>query len=79
MNARMIFAFCVVLFFGVWGFAHVKNQGIELTPSGLWKLGFGSPNQNALVIYGAEAGNNPIVMAIVANIPQIFLAMIYLM
>lgn len=76
---RMVFAFCIVLFFGVWGFVHVKNQGIPLTPSALWKLGFGSLNQNALVIYGAEAGNNPILMAIIANIPQIFLAMIYLM
>ncbi|KUJ16884.1 uncharacterized protein LY89DRAFT_733887 [Mollisia scopiformis] len=56
-----------------------KDQGIDLTASGLWKLGFGELNQNALVIYGAEAGDNPIVMAIVANIPQIFLLMVYLM
>ncbi len=63
----MILSFCIVLFFGVWGFVHVKNQGIDPTPSGLWTMGFGALNQNALVIYGAEAGSNPILMAIIAN------------
>lgn len=75
----MILAFLFVAFFGVWGFMHVKDRGISLGPSSLWKMGFGQINQNTMVIYGAEAGYHPVAMAIIANIPQIFLAIIYLM
>jgi hypothetical protein len=72
----MMLAFLTVAFFGVWGFAHVKNKGVGLDPASLWSLGFGSINQNAIVL--ADEGGTPITMAILANIPQVCLAIIYL-
>ncbi|KAH8668084.1 hypothetical protein BGZ60DRAFT_43297 [Tricladium varicosporioides] len=72
----MIFAFCFVAFFGGWGFIHIKDRGTSLDPASLWSLGFGEIHQNAMVIYGG--GGNAVTMAILANIPQVFLALIYL-
>ena len=70
-------AFLTVAFFGVWGFVHVKDRGIGLDPFSLWSLGFGSINQNAIVL--ADGGSTPVTMAIVANLPQVCLAIIYLL
>jgi len=70
-------AFSAVAFFGIWGFVHVKDRGIGLDPVSLWSLGFGSVNQNAIVLYGG--GGTPITNAILVNLPQVFLAVIYLL
>jgi len=72
----MFFAIGLVAGFGAWGFSHVKSRGVQLNPASLWALGFGSVNQDALAIYGYDAST--ITMAIMANIPQVFLALIYL-
>jgi hypothetical protein len=63
----MILAFATVAFFAIWGFVHVKNRGIGLDPPSLWSLGFGSINQNAIVL--ADDGGSPVTMAILANLP----------
>lgn len=73
----MILAFATVAFFAIWGFAHVKNRGIGLDPASLWSLGFGSINQNAIVL--ADESGGPVAMAILANLPQVCLAIIYLL
>lgn len=70
-------AFLTVAFFGVWGFVHVKDRGIGLDPASLWSLGFGSINQNAIVL--ADGGSTPVTMAVLANLPQVCLAIIYLL
>jgi hypothetical protein len=74
----VIFAFCVVAFFGVWGFIHVKDRGIGLDPSSLWNMGFGAVNHNALVFYGTE-GPDIITDVILANLPQLILSLIYIL
>ena len=75
----MVFALSVVFFFGSWGFVHVKDQGVGLDPASLWSLGFGTINQYTMVIAGFIGNGNSILMSILANIPQIVLALIYLM
>ena len=75
-HIRMFFAIGLVAGSGAWGFSHVKSRGVQLNPASLWALGFGSVNQDALAIYGYDAST--ITMAIMANIPQVFLALIYL-
>lgn len=73
----MILVFTTVAFFTIWGFVHLKDRGIGLDPTGLWSLGFGLINQNAIIL--ANDGGDPVTMAILANIPQIFLTIIYLL
>lgn len=73
----MILAFAIVAFFAIWGFVHVKNRGIGLDPASLWSLGFGSINQNAIVL--ADDGGSPVTMAILANLPQVCLANVYVL
>lgn len=75
---RMIFAFLAILFFGVWGFYHVKNKGVNLTPTALWNLGFGSINQNAMVFLNGDGVTKVITLTIIANIPQVILSIIYM-
>ena len=72
-HIRMFFAIGLVAGSGAWGFSHVKSRGVQLNPASLWALGFGSVNQDALAIYGYDAST--ITMAIMANIPQVFLAL----
>jgi hypothetical protein len=74
---RMMFAFLLFAFFGVWGFVHLKDKGIGLDPSSLWQLGFGEINQNAMVLY--DNGSNVITMAVIANLPQVVLSAVYLL
>ncbi|KAF4628620.1 hypothetical protein G7Y89_g9538 [Cudoniella acicularis] len=75
----MILAFLLVVFFAGWGFIHVRERGTSLDPVSLWNLGFGEVNQNAMVIYGGYGGNgDAVTMAVLANIPQVFLALVYL-
>lgn len=73
----MVTAFGLVAFFGTWGFIHVKNRGIGLDPTSLWNMGFGAINHNALVFYGG--GGNVITNAVLANLPQVILSVIYLL
>ncbi|KAG9242503.1 hypothetical protein BJ878DRAFT_166928 [Calycina marina] len=74
-----LFSLCIVAFFGLWGFVHLKNRGIGLDPSSLWQIGFGQANQNTLVLYDNMRDRDAITMAIIANIPQILLAIGYLL
>jgi hypothetical protein len=71
----MIFALLLVFIFGAWGFAHVKHQGIGLDAASLWSLGFGATNQNTMVLVDNSA--SPVLMAMLANLPQVILAGIY--
>src|SRR4051812_48408073 len=73
---RILFALSIVAFFGTWGFVHVKNQGVGLDLPSLWRIGFGAVNQHTMVFYGG--GGNVISNAIVANLPQVVLSLIYL-
>jgi len=75
----MLFSFLLVAIFGAWGFIHLKSRGIGLGLASLWKIGFGQANQNTMVLYDNMADRDVIVMAIIANIPQIFLAAAYLL
>jgi len=74
----MVFSFLAIAFFCFWGFSHVKAKGISLTPSGLWSLGFGDINQNTMAFMDGEV-NNVIALSVIANIPQLFLSLIYVM
>jgi hypothetical protein len=58
-------------------FGHLSDQGVGLDPASIWNLGFGQINQHALVIAGS--GGNALTMTILANIPQIFLSVIYVL
>jgi hypothetical protein len=74
----MVAALLLVAIFGGWGFSHIQKQGIGFDPGSLWSLGFGAINQNTLVFVGnAEVGTGAVPMAIIANIPQVILAGIY--
>ena len=75
----MLFSFLLITFFGTWGFIHLKSRGIGLGPASLWKIGFGQANQNTMVLYDNMGDKDVITMAIVANLPQIFLAVAYLL
>ncbi|RDW65107.1 hypothetical protein BP6252_10758 [Coleophoma cylindrospora] len=70
----MTVSLCFVAIFGIWGFSHVRQQGVNLNLPSLWNLGFGELNQNTLVVYGG--GGNAVTMTIIANIPQLFLSVI---
>jgi hypothetical protein len=74
----MIVALLLVAIFAYWGFSHIKKQGIAFDPGSLQSLGFGEINQNTLVFAGnADEGTGAVPMAIIANIPQVILAGIY--
>ena len=75
----MILAFSVVFFFGIWGFAHVKDQGVGLDAGSLWNLGFGTISQYTMVYAQNNGNGDAVAMSILANTPQVVLALIYLM
>jgi hypothetical protein len=76
----MFFSFALIFAFGAWGFYHLKaKRGVSLTFSSLWNLGFGAPHQDAIVIYDLKHTGGTIAMALMANIPQIFLAAVWLL
>ncbi|KIW00772.1 uncharacterized protein PV09_07752 [Verruconis gallopava] len=68
----------LIALFGAWGFSHTKKRGVSMSFSSLWQLGFGTPHQDAIVIYDLQ-GISTIGMAVLANLPQIFLAMVWLL
>ncbi|KAH7408901.1 hypothetical protein BKA64DRAFT_663793 [Cadophora sp. MPI-SDFR-AT-0126] len=70
----MIFSFSLFLIFGIWGFHHIKKRGVSVELRSLWKLGFGRVSQNTMVIYGG--GGNADSTAIIANLPQVILALV---
>ncbi|PVH78040.1 hypothetical protein DL98DRAFT_636459 [Cadophora sp. DSE1049] len=70
----MMFSFCLFLVFGIWGFHHIKKRGVSSDLKSLWKLGFGRVSQNTMVIYGG--GGNADSTAIIANLPQVILALV---
>lgn len=73
----MLISFGLIAIFGGWGFAHTKSRGVSLSFSSLWQLGFGAAHQDAIVIY--DDVYNAISVALLANIPQIFLAAVWLL
>ncbi|CAO2648437.1 Nn.00g077040.m01.CDS01 [Neocucurbitaria sp. VM-36] len=72
----MLISFGLIAIFGAWGFSHTKHRGVSLSFSSLWQLGFGAAHQDAVVIY--DDVYSTISMAFLANIPQIFLAAVWL-
>ena len=75
----MFASFALIFFFGTWGFYHLnKKRGVSLDFASLWRLGFGAPHQDAIVLYDISELNF-IGMAMLANIPQIFLAAVWLL
>jgi hypothetical protein len=62
----------LIIGFLTWGFSFLKSRGIDLSVSGLGSLGFGSVNPYALITVDPIASVE--IAAIIANIPQIFLA-----
>lgn len=73
----ILVSFILIAGFAVWGFSHVKNRGIPLNFNSLWSLGLGTVHQDALTM--ADNQTSTIGMAILANIPQLFLAMVWLL
>lgn len=73
----MLACFAIIAFFGGWGFVHTKNRGNSLSPSSLWDLGFGRAHQDAVVIY--DTVTSLVGVALLANIPQILLALVWLL
>ena len=75
----MLASFALIFFFGAWGFYHLnKKRGVSLDFASLWRLGFGAPHQDAIVIYDIHT-TGLIGMALLANIPQLFLAAVWLL
>ncbi|KAL2068529.1 hypothetical protein VTL71DRAFT_14866 [Oculimacula yallundae] len=70
----MMCSFLLFLVFGAWGFKHAKDRGVNLNLKSLWKLGLGRTSQNTMVLYGG--GGNPDSTAIIANLPQVILALV---
>lgn len=75
--ALVITAFVLIGGFGAWGFSHLKIRGNALDLKSLWAMGFGNVHQDALV--AADNQSSTIGMAILANIPQLFLALVWLL
>jgi hypothetical protein len=73
----MSVSFFFIAISGLLAFAHVSDEGVGLDPASLWDLGFGQINQHTMVISGG--GGNAITMTLLANIPQIFLSVIYIL
>ncbi|KAL5384274.1 hypothetical protein DPSP01_005420 [Paraphaeosphaeria sporulosa] len=73
----MLASFALIAFFGGWGFVHTKDRGNSLSPSSLWELGFGRAHQDAVVIY--DTVTSLVGVALLANIPQILLASVWLL
>lgn len=60
-----------------WGISTLKSRGVPSSFSGLKELGFGHLDSRALVIY--DKYDNTPVIALLANMPQLFLAAVYLL
>lgn len=73
----MLLSFAFIAIFGGWGFSHTKSRGNSLSLSSLWQMGFGAAHQDAIVIY--DRVDSLVGMAFLANIPQIFLAAVWLL
>ncbi|KAF2446815.1 hypothetical protein P171DRAFT_409004 [Karstenula rhodostoma CBS 690.94] len=73
----MLACFAIIAFFGGWGFVHTKSRGNSLSLSSLWRLGFGRAHQDAIVLY--DAVTSLVGVALLANIPQILLASVWLL
>lgn len=73
----MLASFCIIAFFGGWGFVHTKGRGYSMSLSSLWELGLGRAHQDAIVIY--DSVTSLIGVALLANIPQILLAAVWLL
>ena len=73
---RLFVALAIVLILLYWGLTVLKGKGINITLSGLWKLGFGALNANALVL--ADDGGGAAGMALLANSPQVVYALLYI-
>lgn len=77
MKSRMGISFFCMALAWLLAFGHLSDQGVSLDPASMWDLGFGQISQHALVIAGG--GGNAITMTLLANIPQIFLSVIYIL
>jgi hypothetical protein len=63
---------CVILLLLAWGFSSLKSKGIDLSLSGLRSLGFGTTNQYSVI--SVDPIGPPETVAIIANVPQLFLS-----
>ncbi|XMA09577.1 hypothetical protein WAI453_002368 [Rhynchosporium graminicola] len=70
----MICSLLHFIVFGAWGLKHARDRGISLSLKNLWKLGFGRASQNTIVLY--RGGGNADSTAIIANLPQVILALV---
>lgn len=73
---RLFVALTTVLSLLYWGLTVLKGKGLSISLPGLWRLGFGALNANALVIVGD--GGSAAGMALLANSPQVCLAILYI-
>jgi hypothetical protein len=73
----MVVSIIVVCSLLSWGLSHIKSEGITVNPSSIWNLGFGIISQNTMVIVGGIG--NAVTMALLANLPQVVLAIIYVL
>lgn len=69
-------ALATVLILLYWGLTVLKGKGLNISLPGLWKLGFGALNPNAFVL--ADDGGAAAGMALLANSPQVILALLYI-
>ncbi|OCK83187.1 hypothetical protein K432DRAFT_423576 [Lepidopterella palustris CBS 459.81] len=59
-----------------WGISEQKSKGFDTSLSGLWNLGIGTLTSRSLIT--DNAGFSPAGLAIWANLPQVFLAILFL-
>ena len=72
----MSLALFIVFLLLAWGLSVLKGKAVDITPSGLWNLGFGSLDARALAL--VDSTGNAVCMAILANSPQVCLAILFI-
>lgn len=72
----MLTSLGLIAYFGGLGFKNTQKRGVSLSFASLWNLGFKRAHQDA-IIFG-EGTTETISMALLANIPQLFLAAVWL-
>jgi hypothetical protein len=78
MMTRLCSGLTIVLILFGWGLSWLRKNDFPIDVASLWSLGFGSVNQYTMAISPNDLRSTSLVqMAIVANLPQIALALVY--
>jgi len=69
--------YAISIAFLAWGLTNLKGKGMDISLAGLWNMGFGTLDPRSMAL--GSSGNESLQLAtLLANIPQVFLAAIYL-